>query len=119
MPGLADLVAVSVITELRAQALGRGLCRLFFDCREERGPVGNEGACSLALQMLSERIGVDAGVGGRRDGPFRGGVVGLQPVVEASVVGEGEQGLLRNGVDRAGGGQPAQIVGVRQVWVLG
>ena len=49
-------------------ALGRGVCRLFFDCREERGPVRGEGACSLALQMLSERIGVDAGVGGRRDG---------------------------------------------------
>jgi hypothetical protein len=65
--------------------------------------------------MLSERIGVDAGVGGRRDGPFRGGVVGLQPVVEASVVGEGEQGLLRDSVDRVGSGQPAQIIGVGQV----
>jgi hypothetical protein len=40
--------------------------------------------------MLSERIGVDSGVGGRCDGLFRGGVVGLQPVVEVSVVGEGE-----------------------------
>jgi hypothetical protein len=34
--------------------------------------------------MLGEGVGVDAGVGG--DGPFRGCVVGLQPVVEASVV---------------------------------
>ena len=34
--------------------LGPGLCRLFFDCREERGPVRGEGACSLALQMLSD-----------------------------------------------------------------
>ena len=36
--------------------------------------------------MLSEGVGVDTGVGGRCDGPFRGCVVGLQPVVEASVV---------------------------------
>jgi len=50
--------------------------------------------------MLSEGIGVDTGVGGRCDGPFRGCVAGLQPVVEASVVSEGEQRLLRDGVDR-------------------
>ena len=57
--------------------------------------------------MLSEGIGVDAGVGGRCDGPFRGRVVRLQPLVEASVVSEGEQRLLRDGVDRVRGGQPA------------
>jgi hypothetical protein len=73
----------------------------------------------VALETLSQGIGVDAGVGGRRDGPFRGCVVGLQPVVEAAVVSEGEQRLLRDGVDRVRGRQPAEIVGVGQVGVLG
>jgi hypothetical protein len=59
--------------------------------------------------MLSEGIGVDAGVDGRCDGPFRGCVVGLQPVVEAYVVSEGEQRLIRDGVDRVRGSQPAEI----------
>src|SRR5215472_16665192 len=89
-------------------ALGRALCRLFFDRREERGPVRGECSCSVALEMLSEGISVDAGVGGRCDGPFRGCVVGFQPLVEGSVVGESEQGFLRDGVDRFRGGQPAQ-----------
>jgi hypothetical protein len=43
------------------------------------------------LETLSEGIGVDAAVGGRCDGAFRGCAVGLQPVVEVSVVSEGEQ----------------------------
>jgi hypothetical protein len=73
----------------------------------------------VALETLSEGIGVDAGVGGRCDGPFRGCVVGLKPALEASVVSEGEQRLLRDGVERVRGSQPAEIVGVGQVWVLG
>jgi hypothetical protein len=97
----------------------RELRRLFFDRGEQRGPVHGECACSVALEMLSEGIGVDAGVGGRCDGPFRGCVVGLQPALEASVVSEGEQGVLRDGVDRVRGSQPTKIAGVGQVWVLG
>lgn len=98
--------------------MSRKLRRLFFDRREQRGPVRGECACSLALEMLSEGIGVDTGVGARCDGPLRGCVVGLQPVIEASMVREGEQRLLRDGVDRVRGSQPAEIVGVGQVWVL-
>jgi NAD-binding of NADP-dependent 3-hydroxyisobutyrate dehydrogenase len=57
--------------------------------------------------MLSEGIGIDTGVSGRCDGPLRSCVVGLQPVVETSMVSEGEQRLLRDGVDRVRGSQPA------------
>ena len=71
--------------------MGLERCCLFFDRGEQRGPVRGEGACSVALELLSEGISVDAGVGGRYDGPFPGRVVGLQPLVEASVVGEGEE----------------------------
>ena len=97
----------------------RELRRLFFDRGEQRGPVRGECACSVALEMLGEGIGVDTGVGGRSDGPFGGCVVGFQPLVEALAVGEGEQCLLRDGVDRVRGGEPTEIVGVKEVWVLG
>src|SRR5262249_20673482 len=102
-----------------AAALGLERCCLFFDRGEQRGPGRGEGACSVALELLGEGVGVDAGVGGRGGGSFRGRGVGLQPLVGGSVVGEGEQRLLRDGVDRVRGGQPAEIVGVGKVRVLG
>ena len=46
-------------------ALGLEVCCLFLDSGEQRIPVRGEGACTVALQVFGEGIGVDTGVGGR------------------------------------------------------
>src|SRR5689334_7383484 len=68
---------------------------------QERCPVCLERARPLALETFGEDVDVDSGVSYRCDGRLRRRVVGLEAVVEASVIGEGEQRLFRDRVDRA------------------
>src|SRR5215470_14224742 len=98
---------------------GLELVRLLLDRGEQRGPVRAERARSLALEAFGERVDVDPGVGDRGDGPFRRRVVRVEALIQRSVIGEGEQRRLRDGVDGGGGGQAAQIVGVGKLRVLG
>jgi len=69
--------------------------------------------------MLGEDVDVDTGVGYCRDGSLRRCIVRLEAPVKVSMIDEREQRLLRDRVDRARSGQTSQVVGVREVRVLG
>jgi hypothetical protein len=66
-----------------------------------------------------QAVDVDAGPGDPGEDLVGGRLVGLEQVADDTVFGEGQQGGLRDGVDRGWGGQPSQIIGVRQAGIFG
>jgi hypothetical protein len=87
---------------------------LLLDRGQQRGPVRAERARTLALQVFGEGVGVDSGVRYRGDGPLRGCVVGLQPLVGVSMVSEGEQGFSGTVSIVFGAASPPTPVGWRE-----